>query len=420
MDEVGRDRERRIRRALDLLRNNTTDKFEGTVRFTAREHVDAAVAEAERELIFGRVPSIVAHSSEIPQPYDFVTVQLPRNKVIVARQPDGSVKAFVNLCRHRGALLEEESFTGCGRARLFSCPYHRWSYNIDGSLRTITRGSTFGDIDKSEQGLIELPTEERHGFIWVVDAADATIDVATWLGPDMDSILAGYGLDELFCVRSEGFDEPVNWKIMQDAFLDGYHIAYAHPNTAAKIIHTNVMAFEDFGRHCRFIAPRKTIDKWIDVDPPEDESLVPYVTETQFLGPCHTLLKQPDHYQLLTFRPDPVHPDRSWMEMRLIVPPQERSGLTEERWTKLWDKNWQILLDVLHSEDFPLLRASQTGMGSKDAGDMVLGRNETANQVFHRELRRLTTCEDHEVSPPLPATSVGVTAPPVVEPRVSS
>ena len=420
MDEVGLDRERRIRRALDLLRNNTTDKFEGTVRFTADEHVDAAVAEAERELIFGRVPSIVAHGSEIPQPYDFLTMQLPRNKVIVARQPDGSVKTFVNLCRHRGALLEEESFTGCGRARLFSCPYHRWSYNIDGTLRTITRASTFGDIDKSEQGLIELPTEERHGFIWVVDAADAAIDVANWLGPDMDSILAGYGLEDLHCVRAEGFDEPVNWKIMQDAFLDGYHIAYAHPNTAAKIIHTNVMAFEDFGRHCRFIAPRKTIDKWIDVDPPEGESLVPYVTETQFLGPCHTLLKQPDHFQLLTFRPDPVHPDRSWMEMRLIVPPQERSGMTEERWTKLWDKNWKILLDVLHQEDFPLLRASQTGMGSKDAGDMVLGRNETANQVFHRELRRLTACEDHEVSPPLPATSVGVTAPPVVESRVTS
>jgi phenylpropionate dioxygenase-like ring-hydroxylating dioxygenase large terminal subunit len=420
MDEVGRDRERRIRRALDLLRNNTTDKFDDTVRFTAGEHVDAAIAEAERELIFGRVPSIVAHGSEIPQPYDFLTLQLPRNKVIVARQPDGSVKTFVNLCRHRGALLEEESFTGCGRARLFSCPYHRWSYNIDGTLRTITRQSTFGDIDKTEQGLIELPTEERHGFIWVVDAADATIDVATWLGPDMDSILASYGLDELFCVRAEGFDEPVNWKIMQDAFLDGYHIAYAHPNTAAKIIHTNVMAFEDFGRHCRFIAPRKTIDKWIDVDPPEDESLVPYVTETQFLGPCHTLLKQPDHYQLLTFRPDPVHPDRSWMEMRLIVPPQERSGLDAERWAKLWDKNWEILLAVLHQEDFPLLRASQTGMGSKDAGDMVIGRNETANQVFHRELRRLTSCADHEVSPPLPATSVGVVAPPVVETPVNS
>jgi hypothetical protein len=63
--------------------------------------------------------------------------------------------------------------------------------------------------------------------------------------------------------------------------------------------------------------------------------------------------------------------------------------MDEERWTKLWDRNWQILLSVLHNEDFPLLRDSQRGMGSADAGDMVLGRNETANQVFRRETKKL-------------------------------
>jgi phenylpropionate dioxygenase-like ring-hydroxylating dioxygenase large terminal subunit len=411
MDEVGLDREVRIRRALEHLRNNTTDQLEHQSVFTAAEHTDPERARQERELIFGRVPTIVCHSSEIPQPYDWRTMQLPRNKVIVARQPDGSVKTFVNLCRHRGGLLEEDNHLGCGRARLFSCPYHRWSYNVDGSLRTVTRETTFGEIDKSQHGLIELPTEERHGFVWVVDSARGSIDVSAWLGPDMDSILAGYRLDELLCARSEGFDEPVNWKVMQDAFLDGYHIAYAHPNTAAKHIHTNLMAFEDFGRHCRFVTPRKTIDQWIDSDPPADLSLVSHVTETQFLGPCHTLLKQPDHYQLLTFRPDPVQPGRSWMEMRLIVTPQERSGMTEARWTQLWDKNWEILLAVLHQEDFPLLRLSQAAMGSADGGDMILGRNEVANLVFHRETRRLLAAADHEVSPPLPALSAGVAAP---------
>jgi hypothetical protein len=140
-------------------------------------------------------------------------------------------------------------------------------------------------------------------------------------------------------------------------------------------------------------------------------SLVPHVTETQFLGPCHTLLKQPDHYQLLTFRPDPVHANRSWMEMRLIVTPQQRSGLSEERFATLWEKNWQILLAVLHQEDFPLLRLSQTGMASADAGDMIVGRNEVANLVFHRETRRLLAAADHEVSPPLPALSAGVATP---------
>jgi phenylpropionate dioxygenase-like ring-hydroxylating dioxygenase large terminal subunit len=378
-------RQDRIRRALELLRNETTDKFEDVVEFTAEEFTDPVLAQQEREYIFGRVPSIVAHGSELAKPFDFLTVQMPRNNVIVVRQRDGGIKAFVNLCRHRGALLEENEK---GRCRFFSCQYHRWSYEPDGALRMITRDNTFGEIDRKEHGLIELPCEERHGFIWVVDNAQASIDVAAWLGPEMDTILADYHLDELHCVRSAGFDEPTNWKIMQDAFLDGYHIQYAHPNTAGKIIHTNVMAFEDFGRHCRFIAPRKSIDRWLGEDP-GDQNLDRYVTEPHFLLPNSTLLRQPDHFQLLTFRPDIKDPTKSRMEQRLMVPPVEKSGMTEEHWNKLWDKNWQILLAVLHNEDFPLLRNSQRGMASADAGDMLLGRNETANQVFRRETKRL-------------------------------
>jgi phenylpropionate dioxygenase-like ring-hydroxylating dioxygenase large terminal subunit len=379
-------REARIRRALDHLRNQTTDEYGSIGSFEATDFTDPGIAARERDLVFGRVPSIVAHTSELPEPHDFLTLRMPRNQIIVVRQKDGGVKAFVNLCRHRGALLEEREK---GRCRLFSCGYHRWSYDTDGTLRTVTRGSTFGEIDRAEHGLVELPTQERHGFIWLVDDADADIDVADWLGPDMDGVLSQYGLADLVAFQAEGFEEPVNWKIMQDAFLDGYHIQYAHPNTAAKHVHTNVQAFEDFGRHCRFIAPRKTIDRWIDEDP-GDRSLAKDVIETHFLMPNSTLLRQPDHFQLLTFRPHPKDPGRSRMEMRLIVPKVEDSGMDEESWSRLWAKNWKILLAVLHQEDFPLLRGSQSGMESASAGPMLLGRNEIANHVFHRELRRLT------------------------------
>lgn len=378
-------RQDRIRRAIELLRNETTDKFDDVVGFSADEFTDPVLAQQERDLVFGVVPSIVAHGSELAKTYDFITVKMPRNNIVVVRQKDGSVKAFVNLCRHRGALLEEAEK---GRCRFFSCPYHRWSYDPDGSLRTITRDNTFGDIERKQQGLIEIPCEERHGFIWVVDNAKASIDVAAWLGPEMDAILAGYELDKLVCYRAAGFDEPTNWKIMQDAFLDGYHIQYAHPNTAGKVIHTNVMAFEDFGRHLRFIAPRKSIDRWLEEDP-GDTPLDPYVTETHFLLPNSTLLRQPDHFQLLTFRPDQQDPTKSRMEQRLMVPPVEESGMEPEHWAKRWDKNWEILLAVLHQEDFPLLRNSQRGMASADAGDMLLGRNETANQLFRREIKKL-------------------------------
>ncbi len=377
----------RIQRLLEHLRHETTDETDGVISHEPRDYIDPDVADRERRLVFGRVPSIVAHSTELPKRGDFITLQLPNNNVIIVRQQDGSVKALVNMCRHRGALVEKEEK---GRCRLFSCGYHRWSYDTDGSLRAVTRDNTFGEIDRSEFGLTELPCEERHGFIWVIDDVGVEIDVAAWLGPEMDAVIAGYEIEKLVCYRAEGFDEPVNWKVMQDAFLDGYHIQYAHPNTAGKLIHTNVMVVEDFGRHARFMAPRKSIDKWLEEDP-GDLDLSKYTTESHYVGPNSTLLRQPDHYQLLTFRPHPTDPARSRMEMRLMVPKVEESGLDEEKWAHIWDKNWKILLAVLHEEDFPLLRDAQKALASVNAAPMLLGRNEVINQIFHRNLRSLTS-----------------------------
>ncbi|MGW5383110.1 aromatic ring-hydroxylating oxygenase subunit alpha [Nocardia sp. NPDC003963] len=375
----------RIRRLLGHLRAGTTDEVAATEPFEPWEFTSSERAVLERDRIFGRVPSIIAHSSELARPNDFLTLQMPRNRVLAVRQRDGSVKAFVNACRHRGSLLEENA---TGRCRLFSCGYHRWSYDTDGSLRAITRDTSFGEVDRANLGLIELPTEERHGFIWMVDAAGADIDVADWLGPEMDSTLAHLGLERYVTFRAEGFDEPCNWKLMQDAFLDGYHIQYAHPNTAAKFVHTNVLAVDDFGRHFRFLTPRKSIDRWL-TDTPDDIDLSAHVTETLYLGPNTSVLVQPDHIELLTFRPHPVDPGMCRMEMRIIAPTEEAMEVSEEVWSARWNKNWKILLEVLHQEDFPLLRSAQQALTSADAGPLVLGRNEMANHLFRRELARM-------------------------------
>lgn len=379
------DRETRIRRLLELLREEKTDLAESIRPFGPTEFTDPVLAQKERDVIFGGVPTIVAHRSQLPQPNDFITLSMPRNKVILMRQKDGGVKAFVNACRHRGAMLEEQE---AGRCRIFSCGYHRWSYDPDGSLRTVTYEESFGEIDRSRLGLVELPVEERHGFIWLVDRAGASIDVADWLGPEMDEAMESYALDTLVNYREETFLEPVNWKIMQDAFLDGYHIKYAHPNTAGKIIHTNILAVEDYGRHARFLSARKTLDRWLEEDT-SGQSLAKDVTESHFVGPNSTLLRLPDHYQLLTFRPHETDPGKCYMQMRLMVPTVEDSGFELEAWGRRWTKNWDILLAVLHEEDFPLLRSSQSALGSADAGGMVIGRNEVVNQIFHRETRRL-------------------------------
>ena len=107
------------------------------------------------------------------------------------------------------------------------------TYSTNGNLKSIAQGETFGDVDKSCSGLVELPTEERHGLVWVVDSPDADIDVAEWLGTRMDESLSSFELDQYVCDRVGNFDEPINWKVLMDAFLDAYHISSTHSGTVA-------------------------------------------------------------------------------------------------------------------------------------------------------------------------------------------
>jgi len=382
-----------VKGLLEHLRNGTTDECDNILRLDPAIFTDPDIAARERARIFGRAPFIAAHGSEVPEPHDVLVKRLPRNDVIIARLPDRSVRVLVNMCRHRGARLADD---GPGRCRLFTCRYHGWSYELDGRLRNITFRDSFGlgSADEAALGLVSLPAEERHGFIWVVDEPGVPIDVAAWLGPETDDILAGYGMDDLACYRAGTFAEPVNWKIMHDAFLDGYHIKFVHPNSAARYIHTNTYVIEDEGRHCRFASPRKSLDRWLDTDPPAGEAMAEHIILSHFIGPNCTLLQMADNYQLLSFFPVSDNPAESHMEMRLLVPPLEVSGLTAAAWAEKWDKNWHILETVLLGEDFPLLRGIQQAYANRAATATVLGRNEVLNQAFHREVARMRDKEN--------------------------
>ena len=352
-----------VARQLGHLRDGTCDLADGVLTVDPAVFRDPDIARREREGVFGRVPFLVAHSSELAEPGAFRRLRLPNNEALLVRQDDGSVRTFLNVCRHRGNLVESQSGGTC---RAFTCPYHAWSYGRDGSLRNVTFEHTFGDVDRSAAALVELPTWERYGLIWVVDNPDASVDLDEWLGADFAASLAAAQLGEFVCVHSGSFDEPVNWKLLQDAFLDGYHIQFVHPHSAAPHFYTNRHVFEPFGNHVRFFAARKSIDRYLkpvgtgEISPAEIP-IVDHVTLSRFVAPNVTLLRQPDHYQMLSFLPHPTDPARSMMEMRLIVPPEAVSGMDAQTWTNTWDRNWQILMDVLRDEDFPAIARRPAG-----------------------------------------------------------
>jgi phenylpropionate dioxygenase-like ring-hydroxylating dioxygenase large terminal subunit len=384
-----------LQRLVEHLARRSTDQVDEQLTVSPAIYTDAEHAARERKLVFGRVPVIAAHSSELPQPGSFITLRLPNNEAIVVRQEDGGVRAFVNACRHRGSIVETQASGVC--TKRLQCPYHGWSYNLDGSLRSATHEVSFGDFDHIAAGLIPLPAQERHGFVWVIDRAGAEIDVAAWLGAEMDAILRSYGIEDHVCFQAGSFTEECNWKVLQDAFLDGYHIQFVHKETANKLTYTNILTLEDYGRHTRFLSPRKKLGKLIE-ERGEDGELTEaeirrYINISHGLLPNATLLFLPDHIQLLSFFPDARNPGRSRMEQRLIVPTREASGWDQERWQTTWERNWQINSDILRDEDFPIARGTQRALESADAGPLIIGRNEVANHVFHRELAKLLTAQ---------------------------
>lgn len=359
------------------VQGKSTDLAPDVLEIDQFEYRDPDLARREHQEIFGRFPIVAAHSTELPNPHDFLRAQLPNNEVLLVRQPDRSVRAFVNVCRHRGARLAGGDPSG--NQKLFSCTYHGWGYRPDGSLKVIPAPGTFGGLDKSCHGLVQLPCEERHGLIWVVDNPEAEIDVAGWLGPEMDETLSRYRLTDTLCYRTGSFDEPINWKVLMDAFLDSYHIATTHAGSVARYFYSNIQVYDPIGRHGRTITPRRSIDSILD-EAPETAPIEEHVTAGYSFMPNMVMLRQPDHFQLLTFLPHPRDPERCRMEIRLLIPePAE----TDEQHA-LWDKNWKILMAVLRDEDMGLNRDLQVAMSNTNAPRMLLvGRNEIVNQRFH-------------------------------------
>ncbi len=340
---------------------------------------DPVYTERERDRLLRVMPLVVAHGSELPDPGDFITDTIMGTPVVVVRQSDHSVKAFVNLCRHRGTQLEWDPK---GNRRLFRCAYHAWTYERDGALRTIPlQQQGFPCTERGELGLIELPTEERHGIVWVVLTPGASIDVAGHLGAELDAELASWGLHNAVQERIERFDNDFNWKFTIDGFLEGYHLRYLHAKTiGAYFVTPDLALFDQWGVHTRMTLTRKSFEVVADREPDQIDlrtvSIPVYV-----LFPATVLVWQNDHWELWTSFPHPTDHTRSIARARLMAP--SRDCLEAER--ALWDKNWRILMDTVEQEDWRAASYIQRGLAAAPA-ELLFGRNEPCLQHFHRTI----------------------------------
>ncbi|MGW0018460.1 aromatic ring-hydroxylating oxygenase subunit alpha [Rhodococcus sp. NPDC003382] len=363
------------RRLIAHKDNNTTDYADDLLHVPFSVFNDPELASLERDVV-RRFPHIVAHVDELKQPGDFITTDLIGTPLLVVRQSDGSVKAFSNVCRHRGAKVE---FDDSGCKRIFSCPYHKWAYGRDGSLRGLPHAEGFEGMDRSQYGLVEFPCEVRHGLVWVVPTVGADLDIAQVLGDKHDAEVADTGIGDSFQVRKETWKLDMNWKIAVDGVQDSYHLCQLHTKTVCNYLEGNITAFDLVDRSWRIVVARRSITDVRDADPDSfdvrDYSLANYT-----IYPGTMLVTEPNHFEIWTIVPDVDDPNVSYCTIRLLSPSEPATP----REKRVLEKNWELLMETLHAEDWFVTKTITDNVSHGQVDELVYGRNELPGQVFHK------------------------------------
>jgi phenylpropionate dioxygenase-like ring-hydroxylating dioxygenase large terminal subunit len=192
---------------------------------------DPAVLALEQERIFRRFWQYVARADEVAEAGSFVATHAGQVPVVLVRDEHGELRAFLNVCRHRGSLVCE----GAGKRATLQCPYHAWTYGLDGRLVAAPRAAREGGIETSELGLVQLRLETWGPFVFVTPDPDAA-PLADYLEDVPERIAAaGVDVDSLrFHTRSES-EAAANWKLCAENFLECYHCAVAHPGFSAVV-----------------------------------------------------------------------------------------------------------------------------------------------------------------------------------------
>lgn len=186
-----------------------------------------ALLDLEVETLFRRHWQIAGHVSDLPNPGDFLTLDIANDRALVVRGEDGVVRAFHNLCRHRGSRVTAEDRGNCKRG--FVCPFHGWVYNTDGTLRGAAQPQSFGKMDRGSFGLKPLDIDVFMGFIFIRFLPGPQPKVAE-LFDAVATELSDYRMEDLVPANSAStFSLPVNWKSVRDVDNEGYHVAMAHP-----------------------------------------------------------------------------------------------------------------------------------------------------------------------------------------------
>ena len=355
------------------LRLNPTDSY-----------VDPERADQERRLFFSQHPQLIGLSGDLPEPGSFVTVDDLSVPILGVRDHSGRFRAFVNACRHRGVVLEDRA---AGKARRFTCPFHSWVYDLDGSLVGVPKEDHFGAIDFDCHGLVELPSVEHHGLLFVTpepaDDASLHIDATKLLNQQLDAELESWGFDRLSLLGSDTYHVDCNWKLAMDTFGETYHFNSLHANTLAGFFHGNVQCYDTYGRNHRMLLCRRDIDFLRNL--PEDQwHITAAALPVYWLFPNIQLMPTQVGCYLVRAYPHPSDPGKHVSHVHFYLRPE---SVPDEAAAEVVREIGQNFAEIIRDEDYVASASQQRTASSGALSHVIFGRNEPALHHYHNTYR---------------------------------
>lgn len=347
-------------------------------------YFDPEFAALENDRIFRPGWQVVCHVSDVPNTGDWHSLDYIGESVIVVRGVDGQLRAFTNVCRHRGSRLVDGS-SGC--AKKLVCPYHAWTYDLDGRLTGVPDSASYPTLDKAKAGLVAVEMELWRGFVFVRLETGGP-SVANMMAP-YEAQIAPYRFDELQALgRVTMREREVNWKNVGDNYSDGLHIAVAHPGLTRL-----------FGKSYGVEAEPHVDRMWGDLverpSPTWSERLyqkllppVPHLPEANQrrwlyfkLWPSVAFDIYPDQVDFMQWLP--TGPTSCVIREISYVLPDSRPEMRAARYL-----NWRINRQV-NAEDTVLITRVQQGMASRSFSMGPLSDKEVCLKGFCARVREL-------------------------------
>lgn len=354
----------------------------------ASDYYDEKRWQEEMKKVFGRMPLMLAASCELPEPMDYKALDAAGVPVLITRDAQGKIQAYVNSCAHRGSQIMGD---GCGSAKRFTCPYHAWSYNHAGELTHIYNPREFGDIDKSEYGLVPLKAVERAGLIWVLTDPASELDIDNFLS-GYDEQLANFQFQDYYFFDSNVVKGP-NWKIAYDGYLDFYHLPILHKETFGSDASSQAM-YHSWGPHQRVMSPETVKETMAAIDENQwtDELLLrgvwtifPHISIASF-GEGESL-----GVLLSQLFPGDTPAESKTVQMYLMANKPSEEAAEAAR------KQFELLQYVVEVEDYATGLRQQRSLQTGLRDHVLFGRNEAGGQNFHGWLARILNTETDQL-----------------------